>query len=111
MPWSLSTTFIVTLRASWTCRLCAIRSTRPTLCMGDHPLIPWSFLKSQQQTAPIGVTLPTGEYIEVTDPTHPLYGLTLPCLSVTVKQRLGRVCVVWLAPGIERLIPLASTSL
>ena len=57
------------------------------------------------------MTLPPVECIEITDPTHPLYGLTLPCLSVTVKQRLGRVCVVWLAPGVERLIPVASTSL
>ena len=54
---------------------------------------------------------PSVETIEVTDPTHPLYGLTLPCLGITVKQRLGRVCVVWLHPGVERLIPVAATSL
>jgi hypothetical protein len=54
---------------------------------------------------------PSVETIEVTDPTHPLYGLTLPCLGVTVKPRLGRVCVVWLHPGVERLIPVAATSL
>ena len=51
------------------------------------------------------------ETIEVTDPAHPLYGLTLPCLGVTVKPRLGRGCVVWLHPGVERLIPVAATSL
>ena len=57
------------------------------------------------------MTAPDVDHVEVTDPTHPLYGLTFPCLGVTTKQRLGHVCVVWLAPGIERLIPLAATSL
>jgi hypothetical protein len=57
------------------------------------------------------MTAPSVDYVEVTDPTHPLYGLTLPCLGITNKQRLGRVAVVWLAPGIERLIPLAATHL
>lgn len=51
------------------------------------------------------------QHIEVVDPTHPLYGLTLPCLGITTKQLLGRVCIVWLAPGIERLIPVTSTNL
>ena len=30
---------------------------------------------------------------------------------MTTRQILGRVCVVWLAPGVERLIPVAATSL
>ena len=34
----------------------------------------------------------------------PLYGLRLLCLGVTKKQHLGRVCVVWLAPGVERIL-------
>jgi hypothetical protein len=55
--------------------------------------------------------VPPTEAVTVTDPAHPLYGLTLPCLGVTNKQRLGRACVVWLAPGIERLVPVAATSL
>jgi hypothetical protein len=49
--------------------------------------------------------------VTVTDPTHPFYSLTLPLLGITTKQRLGRVCVVWLYPGVERVIPIASTSL
>jgi hypothetical protein len=57
------------------------------------------------------MTAPDVDQVEVTDPAQPLYGLMFPCLRVTTKQRLGRVCVVWLAPGIERLIPLAATSL
>ena len=57
------------------------------------------------------MSVPPTEQIEVTDPTHPLYGLTLPCLGLTNKQHLGRVCVVWLAPGIERLVPVSATSL
>jgi hypothetical protein len=49
--------------------------------------------------------------VEVTDPTHPLYGLSFPLIGVTVKQRLGRVCLVWLHPGIERAIPVPATNL
>lgn len=57
------------------------------------------------------MSVPPTELLEGTDPTHPLYGLTLPCLGITTKPRLGRACIVWLAPGIERLRPLAATSL
>jgi len=49
--------------------------------------------------------------VEVTDPTHPLYGLSFPLIGITVKQRLGRVCLVWLHPGIERAIPVRATNL
>lgn len=51
------------------------------------------------------------ETVEVTDPAHPLYGLTLPLLGIAKKQYLGRVCVVWLHPGVERLVPVAATNL
>jgi len=50
------------------------------------------------------------ETVTVTDPTHPLCGLTLPLVGITVMQRLGRVCIVELYPGIERAIPFAATS-
>src|SRR5215471_19252074 len=64
-----------------------------------------------QQNTPLGLTaLPTGT-VEVTDPTHPLYGLSFPLIGITVKQRLGRVCLVWLHPGIERAIPVRATNL
>ncbi len=54
---------------------------------------------------------PPPDTIEITDPRHPLYGLTLACFGVTLKQRLGRVCIVWLHPGVEQLVPVAATSL
>jgi len=51
------------------------------------------------------------ETVTVTDPTHLLYGLTVPLLRVGVQERVGRVCVVRLRPAAERRIPLAATSL
>ena len=51
------------------------------------------------------------ETIEVTDPAHPLYGLTLPLIEVATKPQLGRACVVRLNPGVVRLVPLAATDL
>ena len=47
----------------------------------------------------------------MTDPAHPLYGLTLPLLRIGVQERVGRIGVVRLRPGAERRIPLAATSL
>jgi hypothetical protein len=64
-----------------------------------------------QQNTPLGLTALPTDTVEVTDPTHPLYGLSFPLIGVTVKQRLGRVCLVWLHPGIERAIPVSATSL
>jgi hypothetical protein len=40
-----------------------------------------------------------------------LYGLTLPLREVTSKKWVGRVCVVELGAGMERLIPVAATDL
>src|SRR6266568_3868956 len=64
-----------------------------------------------QQNTPLGLTALPTDTVEVTDPTHPLYGLSFPLIGITVKQRLGRVCVVWLHPGIERAIPVSATNL
>jgi hypothetical protein len=64
-----------------------------------------------QQNTPLGLTALPTDTVEVTDPTHPLYGLSFPLIGITVKQRLGRVCVVWLYPGIERVIPVSATNL
>ena len=47
----------------------------------------------------------------MTDPAHPLYGLTLPLLRVGVQERVGRICVVRLRPDAERRVPLVATSL
>ena len=67
--------------------------------------------KQVHQTTPLQLTALPTDTVEVTDPTHPLYGLTFPLIGVTTKQRLGRVCVVWLYPGVERVILLTATSL
>jgi hypothetical protein len=67
--------------------------------------------KQVHQTTPLKLTALPTDTVEVTDPTHPLYGLTFPLIGVTTKQRLGRVCVVWLYPGVERVLPVAATSL
>src|SRR5262252_2828669 len=64
-----------------------------------------------QQNTPLKLTASPTDTIEVTDPTHPLYGLTFPLVGLTTKPRLGRVCVVWLYPGVERIIPCVATSL
>src|SRR5215471_7395824 len=67
--------------------------------------------KRVHQNTPLKLTALPTDTVEVTDPTHPLYGLTFPLIGVTTKQRLGRVCVVWLYPGVERVLPVAATSL
>ena len=56
-------------------------------------------------------TASLSETVTVTDPTHPLYGLTLPLLRVGVQERVGRIGVVHLRPDVERRIPLVATSL
>ncbi len=45
------------------------------------------------------------------DPAHYLYGLTLPLRGVTIKEPLGRVCVVDLAADRACYIPAAATDL
>src|SRR5262245_51653403 len=67
--------------------------------------------KLVHQTTPLTLTALPTDTVTVTAPTHPLYGLTFPLIGITTKQRLGRVCVVWLYPGVERVIPVAATSL
>lgn len=64
-----------------------------------------------QQNTPLELTALPTDTVEVTDPTHPLYGLSFPLIGITVKQRLGRVCLVWPHPGIERAIPVSATNL
>jgi hypothetical protein len=62
-----------------------------------------------QQDAPLGSTLFGGDLVEVVDPSHPLYGLTLPLIGITQKRASVVMCAVWLQPGIERLIAVAAT--
>ena len=49
--------------------------------------------------------------IEVVDPTHPLYGKTLPLVGVTTRKSLGRAAIVWIRPDVERMVPLRATNL
>ena len=67
--------------------------------------------KQSHQNTPLTLTALPIDTVTVTDPIHPLYGLTFPLIGVTTKQRLGRVCVVWLYPGVERVIPVTATDL
>lgn len=53
----------------------------------------------------------TVDTVEVIDPTHALYGKTLPLVGVTTRKNLGRVAIVRIHPGVERKIPLSATSL
>jgi len=62
-----------------------------------------------QDDAGLGSTLFGCDLVEVVDPTHPLYGLTLPLIGITQKRASVVMCAVWLQPGIERLIPIAAT--
>ncbi len=66
---------------------------------------------SPQETAPLGHVASSTETVDVIDPTHPLYGLTLPLLRIVNSRRLGRTGIVQIAPGVERMIPLAATNL
>ncbi len=49
--------------------------------------------------------------VKVVDVAHPLYGLTLPLIGITNKQYVGKACVVWIQPGLERIIPFTATNL
>src|SRR5690348_11363714 len=89
------------------------------MCVFENPAVGVNFSKrvigahkkpSQQNTSLTLAALPS-ETVTVTDVAHPLYGLSFPLIGLTIKQRLGRVCVVWLHPGVERVIPLAATNL
>jgi hypothetical protein len=70
-----------------------------------------AFRRRVHETTPLTITALPTDTVTVTDPTHPLSGRTFPLVGVTTKQRLGRVCVVWLHPGVERVIPVAATTL
>src|SRR6185295_19252167 len=86
----------------WSARLRL--SARPMPGMRD-----WS--RPLHETTPLTITALPTDTVTVTDPTHSFYGRTFPLVGVTTKRRLGRVCVVWLHPGVERVIPVAATTL
>jgi len=76
-------------------------------CSWDHQ----ASAKPIHHTTPLALTFLPTDVVTVRDPAHPLYGQTLPLIGVTNKQYIGRACVVWIQPGIERLVPLWATSL
>jgi len=64
-----------------------------------------------QVTTPIGHRFSPDQTITVLDPRHPLCGRTLPLVAITHHAQLGRCCVVWLRPHVERFIPVQATNL
>jgi hypothetical protein len=64
-----------------------------------------------QVTTPIGTRFSADQTITVLDPRHPLCGRTLPLVALTHHSQLGRCCVVWLQPHVERFIPIQATNL
>ena len=64
-----------------------------------------------QVTTPIGHRFSVDQTITVLDPRHPLCGRTLPLVAITHHSQLGRCCVVWLRPHVERFIPVQATNL
>src|SRR5262245_11331075 len=62
-------------------------------------------------TTPIGTRFSADQTITVLDPRHPLCGRTLPLVALTHHAQLGRCCVVWLQPHVERFIPIQATNL
>src|SRR5262249_11676553 len=69
------------------------------------------YRKTQQHDAPFQNPAADPEEIEVTDPTHPLYGRRFPVLSIShPPQRLGHVVVAY--RGFMRLrLPVQATRL
>jgi hypothetical protein len=49
--------------------------------------------------------------VTVVDPRHPLFDLTFPLLHLKNKQELIPSCLVRIAEGVERLIPVNVTNL
>ena len=62
-------------------------------------------------TTPVSRRLSSEQTITVTDPRHPLCGRTLTLITMTYRAELGRCCVVWLRPQVERLVPVGATNL
>src|SRR5712691_2752968 len=71
----------------------------------------WAWGNPNQVTTPVGHRLSPEPAITVIDPRHPLCGRTLTLVAVTHHSELGRCCVVWLRPQVERLVPVRATNL
>jgi hypothetical protein len=84
------------------------------------PATPWLTLyhwrvraltNPNQVTTPIGHRSSADQTITVLDPRHPMHGRTFPLVAITHHSQLGRCCVVWLQPHVERFIPVQATNL
>jgi hypothetical protein len=49
--------------------------------------------------------------VTIVDPRHPLFDQTFPLLHLKNKQEMVPCCLVQLAEGVERLVPISVTSL
>jgi len=74
-------------------------------------LAPPEWGKLSQNNTPIGRRLSPEQTVTVTDPRHPLCGRTLPLIGIANKPYLGRCCVVWIHPEVERYVPVSATDL
>ncbi len=63
------------------------------------------------ENAPRQSTVAAVDAVTILAPTHPLAGLTLPRGGRATTRRRGRVCVVRLHSGLDRLVPLGATNL
>jgi hypothetical protein len=87
---------------------------RGSYSLHDRPCAPrhrQSTFYPNQITTPISHRLSPEQTITVIDPRHPLCGRTLPLVAMTYHANLGRCCVVWLRPHVERLVPIQATNL
>src|SRR5215813_3167699 len=82
-------------------------TSSPSLCRWWAP----AAANPNQITTPIGHRFSSDQTITVLDPRHPLCGQTLPLVAITYHTQLGRCCVVWLRPHVERLVPVQATNL
>src|SRR5215813_13853284 len=90
----------------------AIAGVQGRHCLTEPvPLVGTGCGRPQPGNYPIGHRFSPDQTITVLDPRHPLCGQTLPLVTFTHHAQLGRCCVVWLRPYVERLIPVHATYL
>src|SRR5262249_34052756 len=85
--------------------------TAATAWPSHAPWLPQAQPDPNQVTTPIGTRFSADQTITVLDPRHPLCGRTLPLVALTHHSQLGRCCVVWLRPHVERFIRVKATTL
>ena len=83
-----------------------VRQKRNVLICG-----PTGTANLNQHNTPIGTTFTPDQTVTVVDPRHPLCGRTLPLVGIAQKPYLGRCCVVWIRPTVERHVPVSATDL